>query len=155
MSQNFGTAFAENPPGRLKILGLSILVPGLGHRSLGHNGRATAYLSAEAAVWCAAVVFEVQGRIRKDSYMEMAEIFGGVSDAENRSTDYYRRIGRYPNTDIYHDEIRRDGRARFGDDLEARAEYFARNRVPEDQVWSWTSYDDRQRYRDQPAGEFQ
>ena len=95
-----GTAMAEEPPGRLKLLGLSLLLPGLGHKSLGHDYRATAYMSAEAAVWCAAVVFEVQGRIRKDSYIEYAEIHAGVADAKNRSSDYYRRIGRYPSTEI-------------------------------------------------------
>lgn len=142
-----GTVSAEAPPERLKILGLSLLLPGLGHMSLGHNHRATAYMSAEAALWTAAVVFQVQGHIRKDSYVEYAEIHAGIADAANRSSDYYRRIGRYPNTDIYHDEIRRDARARYRDDLEARAKYFARNRVPDDQVWSWDSYDARQRYR--------
>jgi hypothetical protein len=105
-------------------------------------------MAAEVATWGAFTVFQVQGRIRKDSYIEMAELFAGVEDASGRSGDYYRRVGRYPNAEYYNDEIRRDARARHGDDLEARAEYFQSHRVPDDQVWSWVSNEERQRYRD-------
>ena len=143
-----GVANAAEEEGRLKILGLSLLFPGLGHRALDCTGRAQAYMAAEAATWGAFAVFQVQGRIRKESYIEMAELFAGVEDARGRSGEYYRRIGRYPNAEYYNDEIRRDARARCGDDLAARADYFERHRVPDDQVWSWVNDDARQRYRD-------
>lgn len=142
-----GIGHAGDTPGRLGVLGRSMLIPGLGHLSLGYKGRAQAHMAADLVTWGAFTVFQVQGRIREDSYIEMAELFAGVEDASGRSNDYYRRVGRYPNAEYYNDEIRRDARARHGDDLEARAEYYDRNRVPDDQEWSWVSNEERQRYR--------
>ncbi|MBD3161475.1 MAG: hypothetical protein GF346_04650 [Candidatus Eisenbacteria bacterium] len=138
---------AEPGPDRLKTLGLSLLVPGLGHLSAGYDGRAQGFMAAEAVIWGAFAVFEVQGELRKDSYIEMAELFGGVPDADGLSDDYYRLIGQYPSAEIYNDEIRRDARARHGDDLDAREAYFEQNRIADDRTWSWVSSAARQSYR--------
>ncbi len=135
-------------PGRLKILGASLLLPGWGHRMMGQNTRATAFMATEGAIWVSFGVFRGQGEIRKDRYIEMAELFAGVPDAEGRSDDYYRQIGDYRSAEAYNDEVRRDARARFGDDLHAREAYFERYRVPDDQIWEWASSADWRRYRD-------
>ncbi len=139
---------AEGSPGRMKILGLSLLLPGLGHRALGEPGRGYAYLGAEASIWGAFGVFQAQGKIRKNSYVEIAEVFAGVREASGRSSDYYRLLGQYRSSDEYDDEVRRDARARHGDDLNAREAYYERYRVPDDEVWSWSSLAAWERYRD-------
>ncbi len=143
-----GLATAGEPPGRLKTLGLSLLIPGLGHRALGRTDRAIGFMSAEAVFWGAFGVFETQGRLRKESYIKIAEQSGGVPDASGRSDEYYRLVGRYSSSEIYDDEVRRDARARHGDDLDARAAYFEANRMPADQTWDWASSGARQRYRE-------
>lgn len=135
-------------PGRLKVLGATLLVPGWGHRMLGQNTRATAFMSAEGAIWIGFGAFRLQGEVRKDRYVEMAELFAGVPEAEGRSDEYYRRLGDYRSAEIYDDEVRRDARARYGDDLAARAAYFERYRVPDDQWWEWDSSAEWRRYRD-------
>ncbi len=140
------------PPGRLKILGLSLLVPGLGHRALGLTNRSYAFMGAEATIWGAFGVFEAQGKIRKDSYVEMAHIFGGVRDASGRDGEYYRLLGSYRTSEDYNDEVRRDARARYGDDLQGRADYFEQHRIRDDLVWSWSSRDDWDRYQDKRRG---
>lgn len=135
-------------PSRAKVLGLSMLLPGLGHQALGSTTKAQAFMAADAVVWSAFGVFELQGARRKDSYVEMAEIFAGVPDADGRSGEYYRLLGRYRTSEEYDDEIRRDARARYPDDLEARAAYFESHRVAPDEVWSWSSQAAWDRYQE-------
>ena len=138
---------AAEPPGRLEVLGLSLLLPGLGHRALGHSTRAQILMTVEGGLWTAFGGFRLQGKIRKDRYADMAEIFAGVPNAHGRPDEYYRRLGSYRSSEEYNDEVRRDARARWGDDLQARAEYFERHKVPADQVWNWTSSAAWERYR--------
>ncbi|MFB3909137.1 MAG: hypothetical protein ACE15D_12120 [Candidatus Eisenbacteria bacterium] len=138
---------SHDPPSRLKVLGLSLLVPGLGHRALGRETRGAIFLGTEAGIWGGFGVFEVQSHLRKDSYIEMAELFAGVKDASGHSDEYYRQLGRYPSSDWVDDEVRRDARALYPDDLPAREDYYQRHRVPEDQRWSWSSTAEWDRYR--------
>ena len=105
-------------------------------------------MGAETAIWGSFGVFEVQGKIRKDSYVEMAHLFGGVEDASGRDGEYYRLLGSYRTSEEYNDEIRRDARSRYGDDLQGRADYFERHRIRDDLEWSWSSRDDWERYQD-------
>lgn len=141
------TSLADSP-GRLKVLGASLLVPGWGHAMLGQNKRATAFMAVDGAIWVGFGAFRLQGEIRKDRYIEIAELFAGVAEADGRSDEYYRRIGDFRSAEIYDDEVRRDARARHGDDLQARDDYFRRYRVPDDQAWEWRSTADWRRYRD-------
>lgn len=134
-------------PGRLKILGLSLLVPGLGHRALGQTNRGYAFMGADATIWGAFGIFEAQGKIRKDSTIEMARLFAGVQNASGRDSEYYRLLGSYRTSDEYNDEIRRDARSRYGDDLQGRADYFEQHRIRDDIVWSWSSDAEWERYQ--------
>jgi hypothetical protein len=139
---------SDASPGRLKLLGLSLLLPGLGQRSLGATNRGYAFMGVEAAIWSAFGVFQVQGNRREDSYVEMAKLFAGVPSPSGRDSDYYRLLGSYRSSDEYDDEVRRDARARYGGDLQGRADYFEQHRIQDDQVWYWSSKSDWQRYKD-------
>ena len=135
-------------PGRLEVLGLSLLLPGLGHRALGYTDRATAFMAADGVIWAGFVTLQVQGSLRKDGYVELAEIDAGVEKAEGRSDEYYRLLGSYSSSELYDDEIRRDARAQYPDDLQARSDYFDSNRIPDDRRWEWESSAAWERYRD-------
>ncbi len=133
---------------RMHAIGASLLLPGLGQRATGHPHRARAFLAAEAAIVIAFAASEVQGYVGKQSYIEYAERFAGVADASGKPDWYYRNLARYATSDEYVDEIERTARGMFGDDLQAREAYVARNRpVPED-TWVWRSSADRGEYRD-------
>ena len=126
-------------PGRLKVLGLSLLLPGLGHKALGYNDRATAFMAADGAIWVGYATFKVQSNLRKDRYVETAKIGAGIEKAEGQSDDYYRLLGDYGSAAEYDDEIRRDARSRYPDDLAGRESYFESNRVPDERRWEWAS----------------
>ncbi len=133
---------------RLKTIGLSLLLPGLGHLEMGRTRRALPYLVAEAGLWTAYGVFRVQEAWRKDSYEDMAAVDAGVRRASGQSDSYYQMIGVFPSSESYHQTIRREARAMYPDDLDAREEYVRSHQVPADIAWEWESQAAWDRYRD-------
>lgn len=133
---------------RIRAIGASILLPGLGHRSSGHNDRAKAFMAAEAAIVIGYFASQVQGYVRKQGYIEYAEMFGGVDNAGAKPDWYYRNLGQYQSSDDYEASIARTARAIHGDDLAAREEYVARNKPAPDEAWEWVSQNDRREFRE-------
>ena len=133
---------------RLRAIGASLLLPGLGQMAHGHSGRARAFLTAEAAIWTGFIVSEIEGRVRKDRYVDYAETFAGVPEADGRPDWFYRNLGNYADFETYRDDIARSARAIYGDDLAAREAYVAENLrgVP---AWEWESQDRRREFREQ------
>ncbi len=142
------SATPSDHPKRLKTIGLSLLLPGLGHVEAGHKGRAVPYLIAEAGFWTAFAVFRTQGSLRRDSYIQMAEIYAGVDRAADRDDDYYQLIGSWSSSDAYDQLLSREARALYPDDLEARAAYVAAHRTADDSAWRWESRTAWLGYRD-------
>ncbi|MBD3333955.1 MAG: hypothetical protein GF355_00385 [Candidatus Eisenbacteria bacterium] len=138
----------DSDPSRLKAIAASLLIPGWGQKLTGHKGRAQVFAGAELGIWTAFAVFQVQGHLRKDSYIEQAEVFAGVRDAGDGDDDYYRLLEQYPSTREYMRDVRRDARARFLDDLEARKAYVAAHQIPASRSWEWYSESARLSYRD-------
>jgi hypothetical protein len=147
-------AIAAAPPrpvdraSRLKALGASWLMPGLGHRTIGRDGRARFFMMMEAAVLLGVTVSETQGYVRKRGYVGYAESFAGVTEATGKPDWYYRNLGQYRSSDDYVDDIARTARALYGDDLAAREAYIAQNRPGRGETWRWASDADRREYRE-------
>jgi hypothetical protein len=133
--------------GNLKALGLSLLLPGLAQIESGRKLRGAAFIVADVGFWSACFISRAQGAARKDTYVQMAELYGHVPDAKGRSDDYYRMVGSWDSSDQYNETIRREARSYYPDDLEGRAAYFESHQVPADQTWSWDSQAARIRYR--------
>jgi hypothetical protein len=142
-----GVAAAEEAPSRLKVIGLSLLLPGLGHYSIHHTTRGGAFMAADLGIWGGFSGFRLQGHLRRKSYVEMAHLFAGVPSADGRSDEYYRLVGQFPSSDIYDEEVRRDARNLYGNDLQARDAYYNAHKIPVDQVWQWGSDADWTRYK--------
>jgi hypothetical protein len=142
------TGSSERQPSRLKALGASLLLPGLGQHITGHPTRARFFFAVEGAIVIGFVTSEVQGATRKQSYIEYAERFAGVSEVEDKPDWYYRNLGRFPSSDEYLDEIAITARGLYGDDLEQREAYIARNAPGPGEEWRWRSDADRQEFRD-------
>src|SRR5882762_7052343 len=61
-----------------KALMLSLLLPGVGELYSGHKGRATGFFISEGAIWANFVAWEISGRLRRDNYIEQAQINAGL-----------------------------------------------------------------------------
>jgi len=129
-----------------KTIGASLLFPGWGQYLTGHKGRATAFLVAEVSLIAAWIGFRVQGEVRQDRYGDYAELFAAVQDARDKSDGYYRNLGRYRSTADYVDDLARDARARFGDDIAQREAYVAARRPSADEAWQWASQAHRETF---------
>jgi hypothetical protein len=121
---------------------LSLALPGLGELRTGHTNRALVHFVAEAAIWTTFTVYRVQGGLRKDDYIEYAEVYAGVLDASGESDGYYRDLARFRRSDpgpmSYNElEVRATARALHPDDLDARNQYIEENEIRGARAWNW------------------
>ncbi|MBN1504588.1 MAG: hypothetical protein JW952_05980 [Candidatus Eisenbacteria bacterium] len=133
-----------------KALLLSTALPGAGQYYVGKTTRAKIFFVAEAAIWTSFVVFQVQGHLRKDSYIEYAELAAGV-DAEDKPEEFYRAMGQYmrsdPGPSSYNEDVRREARALYPYDREAQERYLQENGYVGEDAWEWQSEEDQAHYR--------
>jgi len=142
----------QEDPGksRAKALALSSLLPGAGQYYAGRKGRAVFFFLTESAIWTTFVVFEVQGYLRKDSYVDFATLMAGV-DAAGKSDDFYRALGRYAQSDpgpgSYNEDVRREARALYPDDKQRQDQYLQENGYFGKNAWQWQTVEDQAYYR--------
>lgn len=146
-----GPAPARALPARAKAILYSLAVPGAGHWYMGRTSRAQIFGAAELGVWTAFATFKVQGHLRKEDYIEMAEVKAGVGQAHGRSSAYYRSLGLYASSDDYN-MIEVEIYARYTiPDPEERAAYVREHLITGDAAWRWTSDEWQQAYRERRA----
>lgn len=138
-------------PGKRKALLYSLLLPGAGELSLGARGRAAGFFVAEGLIWTHYVWFQMAGRLRRDDYIEQAQLNAGVgTDSEEDS--YWKLVGKYERSSgsgpgSYEEDIRRDARDLYPDDPAAQDAYVSENLPSGDQAWAWSSPDLQKAYR--------
>jgi len=152
---------AEDPPpaapapakkmNKRKSLLYSLLLPGAGELSLGARGRAAGFFVAEGLIWTHYVWFEVAGRLRRDDYIEQAQLNAGVG-VGSADDSYWRLVGLYDRSSgsgpgSYEEVVRRDARDNFPDDPAAQDAYVASHLPSGDKAWSWSSPELQQAYR--------
>ena len=143
-------AVREGGPSKAKALLLSVALPGAGHYYAGRTTRAKVLFLAEAAVWTGFVVFQVQGHLRQDSYIEYAGLMAGV-DAKDKPEEFYRALGQYmrsdPGPSSYNEDVRREARALYPDDRQAQERYLRENGYFGEDAWEWQSVEDQAHYK--------
>lgn len=143
---------AEKVPGKKKALLLSLLLPGAGEWSLGSRGRAVGFFITEGLIWTHYTWFQVAGHLRRDDYVEQAQLNAGIG-VSSESDEYWRLVGKYATSsgsgsDSYEQELRREARDEFPNDPAAQDEWVAQRLPSGDRAWSWSSPDLMQSYRD-------
>ncbi len=141
-----GAGRASRSISPIKAIGASLILPGWGQMLTGHRDRGKLFMVAEAAIAISFVAFRVQGEVRQNRYVDYAELFASVADADGRPDGYYRNLGRYTSSAEYEDELMREARARFGDDIAQREVYVAERMPAPDQAWEWRSQAHRDSY---------
>ncbi len=130
----------------LRKAGLSLILPGLAQLRMGKKTEGISFLVADAGFWTGFAAWRIQGLYRKDSYIEMAQIYAGVQHPEGQSEDYYRLIGSWPSSASYEENIRIEARDLYPNDVKQREAYFEAHQVPADQAWNWETYAAWNRY---------
>ncbi len=131
-----------------KAFGLSFLLPGLGQRYTGHDGRALGYFIGEGGLWASFVALKIQQRMREDDFAQWAETFAEAKiDGYNRNEAYYQTISKYLSSDDYNLDVRYVARLIYPTDRPAQFAYIEANSIDGDETWSWRSADIRDQYR--------
>jgi len=135
-----------------KALLLSLLLPGAGETYSGHKGRATGFFVSEGAIWTNFVAWEVAGHLRRDNYIDQAQLNAGIG-TNSGSDDYWRLVGIYTRSsgsgpDSYEDALRRDARNEFPTDPAAQDAWVAQRLPTGDRAWNWTSAALQESYRE-------
>ncbi len=138
-----------------KALLLSMLLPGTGELYLGNKGRAIGFFVAEGAIWANFVAWEISGHLRKNDYIEQAQINAGVGIG-SASDDYWRLLGQYQRSsgtgpDAYEESLRRDARLQYPDDPNAQDLYVAQRLPTGKSAWNWSTPAFQQAYIDTRA----
>lgn len=139
-------------PSRGKALLLSLALPGAGELALGAKGRATAFMLTEGAIWTHFAWFTVAGNLRKNDYIEQAQLNAGVG-LDNAADEYWRQVGAYERSsgsgpEAYEEELRREARDLYPADPSAQDAWVAERLPTGDRAWTWSDAELRQSYRD-------
>jgi len=134
---------------RRKAIGASLLLPGWGQWLTGNRGRAKAFFVTELGIAATYAFFGVQGKVRKNRYIDYAEQFAGIEDAGGKEDTYYRNLGVYSDSEEYVEFVQSTARALYGDDLDKRDAYVARYAPTAADSWEWVSDGHRLDYREQ------
>jgi len=139
-------------PSRGKALLLSLALPGAGELLLGSKGRATGFFIAEGAIWTHFAWYTVAGNLRKDDYIEQAQLNAGVG-TESEGDEYWRLVGQFETSNgsgpaAYEEELRREARDLYPSDPAAQDAWVAERLPTGERAWSWTDPDLHQSYRD-------
>jgi hypothetical protein len=136
---------------RRRALLLSLLVPGLGHHYAGYGGRAKFFFGVEAGVWTTYSVFRIQGHLRREDYIEYAQVYAGVRAADE-TDEYWRLVAAFPRSDpgpsSYNEQVRIEARFLFPGDRAAQDAYVLDHGYFGDRAWSWDSREQQLRYRE-------
>jgi len=130
---------------------LSLFLPGVGELYSGHKGRATGFFISEGAIWANFVAWEISGRLRRDNYIEQAQMNAGIRTS-SESDDYWRLVGTYTRSsgsgpDSYEDALRRDARNEFPADPAAQDAWVAARLPTGSRAWDWSSATLQESYR--------
>jgi hypothetical protein len=138
----------ERPTGERGLVGAlwrSALLPGLGQRYLGAPRRGLVFMGAEAATWGTWGSFKTQEWLRRENYIEMAQVFAGVQGDEHVD-DYWKAVGQHASWLDYNEWLRYQARREYGYGTDAYYSYISDNEIGEDQAWDWNSTERRVAY---------
>jgi hypothetical protein len=128
-----------------RALLLSLLLPGAGELYLGHRGRAVGFFVAEGAIWANFAAWEVSGHLRRNDYIEQAQLGAGVG-VDSGDDDYWRLVGQYERSGgtgpgAYEEALRREARNQYPDDPTQQDRYVAERLPTGDRAWAWSTLD--------------
>ncbi len=131
----------ERPSGERSLVSAlwrSALLPGLGQRHLGAPGRGLVFMGAEAATWGTWGSFKTQEWLRRENYIEMAQVFAGVAGGEHPD-DYWKAVGQHASWLDYNEWLRYQARREYGYGTDDYYAYIADNEIGEGLAWDWNS----------------
>jgi hypothetical protein len=150
-----GRTYVVAPPKQQQYSGkyivASLVVPGAGEMWMKSHLKGEIFLWTDAAVWVSYGTMMTIGNSRGQSAKLFAREFSG-SSMNQRTDDYYTALERYPNSDMYNEDVRRDARELYPDDPDQQRVYAESRSYSGDDAWAWGSDSLRYNYWRQRMG---
>ncbi len=121
-----------------KYIIASLAVPGAGEMWMKSHLKGEIFLWTDAAVWLTYGTMTTIGNSRNQSAKLFAREFSGSSMAQ-RTDNYYTALERYPNSDMYNEDVRRDARELYPNDPDQQRTYAASHSYTGNDAWAWGS----------------
>ena len=121
-----------------KYILASLALPGAGEMWMKNRLKGEIFLWTDAAVWLTWGTMTTIGNSRDHSAKLFASQYSGSSIAQ-RTDDYYVALERYPTSDMYNEDIRREARELYPDNPERQHSYADSRSYTGDKAWSWGS----------------
>lgn len=112
-----------------KAVLMSMLLPGLGERSIGSHGAAKYFYGSETSLWLSLFLFQKRKEWKKEDYQVYAAATAGVNN-EGKDDQFYSDVSNFADVDEFNAAIRRS--------RQPRSVYDAA-----DEQWSWSSEEER------------
>jgi hypothetical protein len=109
------------------------------------------FMWTDAAVWLTYGTMTTIGNSRNQVAKLFARQYSGSSLAQ-RADAYYVALERYPNSDMYNEDVRRDAREMYPDNPDRQHAYVTSNSYSGENAWSWGSDSLRYNYWRQRKG---
>jgi hypothetical protein len=121
-----------------KYILASLALPGAGEMWMKNRLKGEIFLWTDAAVWLTWGTMTTLGNSRDHVARLFARRYSGSSVAQ-RTDDYYVALERYPTSDMYNEDIRREARELYPDNPERQRAYAESRSYSGDLAWSWGS----------------
>lgn len=133
--------------GLVQALWRSAVLPGWGERYLGAPGRGWIFMGAEAVTWGTWGTFKTQEWLRRENYIEMAQVFAGVG-GEDYEDEYWKIVGQHESWLDYNEYLRYQARREYGFGTASYYDYIAEHEIAAADAWTWGSQTRRFAYAD-------
>ena len=125
----------------------SLALPGWGALHSGHRNVGLAFLAAEAALWTTVGVSVGQGRLRRGSSEDVAQIYAGI-DLDTHADNFRKLISNFRSSDEYNRlVVYREAAALYYGDYQRFNDYIDTHSLSGADAWNWESNDQWERYR--------
>lgn len=144
------TAATSAEPSHRKVLPdvlRSLALPGWGALHSGHRDIGLAFLAAEAALWTTVGVSVGQGRLRRGSSEDVAQVYAGI-DLDAHDDSYRKLVSNFRSSDEYNQlVVYREAAALYYGDYQRFNDYIDTHSLSGANSWNWESDEQWEQYR--------
>jgi hypothetical protein len=134
-----------------KYILASLALPGTGEMWLNSRLKGELFLWSDAAVWLTYGTMTAVGSSRNQTARLFARQYSG-SSLVPRTDEYYVALERYPNSEMYNEDVRREAREMYPDNPDRQRAYVESHSYSGDKAWNWGSDSLRYNYWRQRKG---
>jgi len=132
-----------------KAMLMSAILPGAGQLYIHNNTKAGIFLASDLIILSSYLRFGKDRSIAIDNYKSLANVHAGLRN--DATKELYNLAQKYKSSEIYNNQLEMSARNYFyliHNDYQAYIDYMDRNRISENDSWTWSEDKHYQEYKD-------